>query len=410
MTESKTPELALLVVAAGRGVRAGGDVPKQYRRLRGRPLLSHTLDALARACSDGPVLCVIHPNDEALYHEARERTRDATKRRLLTATYGGPTRQMSVRLGLERLASLPRPPTKILIHDAARPFVSAQVIVAARSALELHDACAPGTGMTDAIKQVDAAGRVCASPDRESFRAMQTPQAFSFASILNAHRAAAGSGVDDLNDDIAVAAWAGLEAYVFAGDPANVKITRPEDFAMAEARLAEALWDIRVGQGFDVHAFGPGDRVWLGGVAIPHECALSGHSDADVLMHAITDALFGAIADGDIGSHFPPSDPQWKGAASEIFLRRAVERVRARGGLIAHIDATVICETPKVGPHRDTIRARLAQIMDLPADRVAVKATTSERLGFTGREEGIAAMALATVRLPATAEPNEPET
>lgn len=229
---------------------------------------------------------------------------------------------------------------------------------------------------------------------------MQTPQAFAFELILEAHRRAFAAGLDDMSDDAAVAEWAGHAVHVFAGDPANGKITLAEDFYMAEARLSERFFDVRTGQGFDVHAFGEGASVRLGGVDIAHTHALAGHSDADVLMHAITDALLGAIADGDIGSHFPPSDPQWKGAASEIFLRRAMDLVRARGGLVAHVDATVICETPKVGPHRDAIRARLAQIMGMALDRIAVKATTSERLGFTGRGEGIAAMAIATVRLP----------
>ena len=229
---------------------------------------------------------------------------------------------------------------------------------------------------------------------------MQTPQAFHFAELLRAHRAAAEAGVGTLSDDAAVAEWAGLEVRIFPGDPLNMKLTTPADFAEAERRLLADLPDVRTGQGYDVHAFADGDHVWLGGVKIPHGRALSGHSDADVLMHAITDAILGAIADGDIGSHFPPSDPQWKGAASDIFLRHAVKRVRARGGMIAHVDGTIVCEAPKVGPHRDAIRAKLAEIMDMSLDRVAVKATTSEELGFTGRREGIAAMATATVRLP----------
>jgi 2-C-methyl-D-erythritol 4-phosphate cytidylyltransferase/2-C-methyl-D-erythritol 2,4-cyclodiphosphate synthase len=252
--------------------------------------------------------------------------------------------------------------------------------------------------MTDTIRQVsETASRVL---DRTALRAIQTPQAFAFDRILVAHRDAAASGRVDFPDDSAVAEWAGLPIGFFEGDSDNVKITQPGDFAAAEARLLAGLPDVRIGQGYDVHAFGPGAGVWLGGVEIPHTHALLGHSDADVLMHAITDALLGALADGDIGSHFPPSDPRWKGASSDIFLRHAVDLLRQRGGMLANVDGTVICEAPKVGPHRDAIRARLAEICGLTLDRVAVKATTSEGLGFTGRREGIAAMATATIRLP----------
>jgi 2-C-methyl-D-erythritol 4-phosphate cytidylyltransferase/2-C-methyl-D-erythritol 2,4-cyclodiphosphate synthase len=229
---------------------------------------------------------------------------------------------------------------------------------------------------------------------------VQTPQAFRFDVLLAAHRQAADAGDDDLTDDAAVVERAGHAVYVFEGDKENMKLTTADDFARAEARLLGDLADVRCGQGFDVHAFGPGDHVWLGGVKIPHDRGLDGHSDADVLTHAITDAILGALADGDIGAHFPPSDPKWKGAASSLFLADAVQRVKARGGLLAHIDATIVCERPKIGPHRDAIRAKLATIMEISPSRVALKATTSERLGFTGRGEGIAALATTTVRLP----------
>jgi 2-C-methyl-D-erythritol 4-phosphate cytidylyltransferase/2-C-methyl-D-erythritol 2,4-cyclodiphosphate synthase len=229
---------------------------------------------------------------------------------------------------------------------------------------------------------------------------VQTPLAFQFPLSLAAHRAAAAAAETELTDDAAVAEWAGHAVHVFEGDSSNMKITSAEDLAAAEARLIGERPDIRIGQGYDVHAFGPGDGVWLGGLLIPHKQGLIGHSDADVLSHAITDALFGALGDGDIGSHFPPSDPQWRGAASAIFLAAAAEAVRAKGGMIAHVDATIVCETPKIGPHREAIRAKLASIMGVSMTRVALKATTSERLGFTGREEGMAALALATVRLP----------
>jgi 2-C-methyl-D-erythritol 4-phosphate cytidylyltransferase/2-C-methyl-D-erythritol 2,4-cyclodiphosphate synthase len=250
------------------------------------------------------------------------------------------------------------------------------------------------------VKQVAASGRIHGSPDRASLRTVQTPQAFRFDVLLAAHRQAADAGEYDLTDDAAVVERAGHAVYVFDGEKENVKLTTLDDFARAEARLLGNLADVRCGQGFDVHAFGPGDHVWLGGLKIPHDHGLEGHSDADVLAHTITDAILGALADGDIGAHFPPSDPKWKGAASSLFLADAVARVRARGGLLAHVDATLICERPKIGPHRDAIRENLAKILEIAHSRVALKATTSERLGFTGRGEGIAALATATVRLP----------
>ncbi len=239
-----------------------------------------------------------------------------------------------------------------------------------------------------------------ATPPRARLRAVQTPQAFRFGLILAAHRRAAAAGLTDLTDDAAVAEWAGHKVNVFAGETSNMKITDAQDLALAEARLLGRLADIRTGQGYDVHAFGPGDHIWLGGLKIPHERGLMGHSDADVLLHAITDALLGALAEGDIGSHFPPSDPQWRGAPSKIFLEAAAAKVRARGGVVAHLDATIVCEAPKIGPHRDAIRESIAKIAGISPDRVALKATTSEGLGFTGRNEGIAALALATIRLP----------
>jgi 2-C-methyl-D-erythritol 4-phosphate cytidylyltransferase / 2-C-methyl-D-erythritol 2,4-cyclodiphosphate synthase len=311
---------------------------------------------------------------------------------------GGATRQASVRCGLEALSH--KPPKAVLIHDGARPFASADLIARAARAAEAYGAAIPGLAPTDTVKEIDAKGLVVATPPREALRMVQTPQAFQFDLILAAHRRAAAEGQDGLTDDAAIMEWAGHSVHVFEGERGNMKVTRSEDLAVAEARLMRELLDIRTGQGFDVHAFGPGDHVWLGGHKIAHDHGLLGHSDADVLSHAITDALLGAIGDGDIGAHFPPSDPQWRGAASSIFLSAAAQRVRARGGMIAHIDATVICERPKIGPHRDTIRARIAEVVEISIDRVAIKATTSEHLGFTGREEGMAAMAIATVRLP----------
>jgi 2-C-methyl-D-erythritol 4-phosphate cytidylyltransferase/2-C-methyl-D-erythritol 2,4-cyclodiphosphate synthase len=394
MTElPEEQRVAAVIVAAGRGVRAGGGVPKQYRLLGGRTVLAHGLAALLAHPAVGRAVTVIHPDERALYDGAA-----AGLAGLLPPVPGGATRQQSVRAGLEALAG--DPPDIVLIHDAARPFVSAAVIDRAIAAIGAASAAVPATVVSDTVIAVDdRACRTEALP-REHLRTVQTPQSFAFAAILAAHRALAAAGRHDLTDDGAVAAAAGLEVATFAGDPANVKLTTSEDFAAAEARLAMALADIRTGTGFDVHAFGPGDHVMLGGVAVPHGFGLVGHSDADVVLHALTDALFGALGEGDIGSHFPPSDPQWKGADSEVFLAHAAHRVAARGGVIGHLDVTVIGEAPKVGPHREAIRARIAAIAGVAPDRVGVKATTTEQLGFAGRREGLAALATATIRLP----------
>jgi 2-C-methyl-D-erythritol 4-phosphate cytidylyltransferase/2-C-methyl-D-erythritol 2,4-cyclodiphosphate synthase len=391
-------KVGLLVVAGGRGVRLGADRPKQYLDCAGRPLIAHTLEALAASFRFQPIIVVIHADDRGLYDQAIGHLSASAATALGAPAIGGATRQQSVLAGLEALA--PAEPDVVLIHDAARPFPSADLVARAIEAAERHGAAAPGTAMSDTIKQVDADGRVLATPPRSALRAVQTPQAFRFPLILGAHRRAAAAGVSDLTDDVAVAEWAGAPAYVFEGDPLNVKVTTMQDLAAVEARLAASSGETRVGQGFDVHAFTSGDHVWLCGVRIPHSAALSGHSDADVGLHALADALYGALAEGDIGQHFPPSDPQWKGTASKVFLAHAAERVRARGGAIVHLDATLICEAPKIGPHRDVMRARVAEIAGLDVGRVAVKATTSERLGFTGRGEGIACLATATVRLP----------
>jgi 2-C-methyl-D-erythritol 4-phosphate cytidylyltransferase/2-C-methyl-D-erythritol 2,4-cyclodiphosphate synthase len=254
--------------------------------------------------------------------------------------------------------------------------------------------------MTDTIKEVDSAGNVMRTLDRMVLRGIQTPQAFGFDALLAAHRKAHAAGREDFTDDAALAEWAGMTVGVFDGEAGNVKLTTADDFAQAEARELAALGDIRTGNGYDVHAFVDGDHVWLGGIRIAHERGVTGHSDADVGLHALVDAILGALADGDIGSHFPPSDPQWRGASSDRFLRFAVERVARRGGRVVHLDLTIVCEAPKVGPHRDAMRARIAGIAGISIDRVGVKATTSEQLGFTGRREGIAAMATATIRLP----------
>ena len=386
-------KIAILIVAAGTGTRAGEGLPKQYRPIAGLPLLAHTLRALQAAAPHAKLRVTIHPDFTNLYHAAT-----AGLPGLAPPVTGGGTRQESVWAGLEALAA--DAPDIVLIHDGVRPFVSTALVERALAAAALHRAAVPGTAITDAIKLVDATGTICATPPRPQLRAVQTPQAFDFQTILLAHRQAAANGITGLADDSAVAELAGLPVHVFAGDPANVKITHVEDFALAEAKMRATCRDIRTGQGYDVHAFCPGDHVWLGGVRIDHDRSLTGHSDADVLLHAITDAILGAIADGDIGAHFPPSDRQWQGAASAIFLKDAVARVTRLGGFIAHIDATIVCENPKIGPHRDIVRASIAAITGLDISRIAIKATTSERLGFTGRNEGMAVLALATVRLP----------
>ncbi len=392
-------EVAAIIVAAGRGTRASGDLPKQFRQIGGAMMLSRTLLMFLEHQNVGAVQPVIHCDDDALYREA---TDTLSRDRLLIPVYGGATRQASVRAGLEALEA--RKPDIVLIHDAARPFASQELLSRAIMAAQKSGAAIPALPVTDTVKSVDALGYVDKTLDRASLRLVQTPQAFSFAKLLAAHRRAQAAGREDFTDDAALAEWAGMKVSVFAGEPGNIKITTPEDFARSEAMQFAALGDVRTGTGIDVHAFGQstdfGDHVTLGGVRIAHDRALVGHSDADVGLHALVDAILGALADGDIGSHFPPSDPQWRGASSDRFLSFAVERVAARGGRIAHLDLTIVCETPKIGPHRDEIRARIAKLASIGIGRVAVKATTSEKLGFTGRGEGIAAYATATVRLP----------
>ena len=396
VTPTPASEIAIVLVAAGKGVRAGGPIPKQYAPLLGRPLLAHTLEALG--VLKASIQPVIGPGDEAQFEKVMESIPADLRALCRTPVIGGDTRQASVLKGLEALSGAP--PNIVLIHDGARCHPAADLLARAVDAARVHGAAIPGLVVSDTIKQIDAQGFVSLTPERSTLRAVQTPQSFNYSLILKAHQNAAKEKIANLTDDGAVAEWAGHRVHLLPGDTQNLKITEASDFAIMERFMSADLTDIRTGQGYDVHAFGPGDHVWLGGVKIPHTAALMGHSDADVLLHALTDAILGALAEGDIGSHFPPSDPQWKGAASDQFLRHAVALVTQRGGKIAHLDGTLICEAPKVGPYREAIRARIADICALPLHRVAVKATTSEGLGFTGRREGIAAMALATLRLP----------
>ncbi len=380
-----------LLVAAGRGTRLTGDVPKQYRALGGEPILRRAATAFLHHPAIDGVRVVIHPDDRALYDGA------ATGLDLLGPVAGGATRQDSVREGLESLAAMA--PDFVMIHDAARPFVGADAIAAAH---DLLDRAGPAvSGVIVAVPVVDslkrASGGQLTAVDRKDLWRAQTPQAFRYADILRAHRAAAGL---DLTDDAAVAEHAGLGLAIAPGSEDNFKITTEDDVARAERLVAARPALPRTGLGFDVHGFGPGDHVWLCGVKIPSGRGLVGHSDADVGLHALTDAVLGALADGDIGAHFSDRDARWKDARSDLFLRHAVERVRARGGRILHLDLTLICEEPRIRPHHDAMAARVAEIAGLEPKRVSIKATTTEKLGFTGRGEGIAGQAVATVLLP----------
>jgi 2-C-methyl-D-erythritol 4-phosphate cytidylyltransferase / 2-C-methyl-D-erythritol 2,4-cyclodiphosphate synthase len=385
--------VAAVIVAAGRGERAGADVPKQYRPIGGEPMIRATLRAFLAHPGIDFVQPVINPNDRDTYQHAIAGLED-----LLPPVAGGVTRQASVRAGLEALAS--HRPGLVLIHDAARPFVSGALIDRAIGAGRTCGAAVPGIALADTVKSIDDRATVTETLDRSTLRIVQTPQAFSFNLILEAHRRAVAAQRESFTDDAALAEWAGQRVSVFEGEADNLKVTTSDDFARAEMTRLAALSDVRTGNGFDVHAFAKGDHVMLGGIRIPHSRGVTGHSDADVALHALVDAILGALAEGDIGAHFPPSDPQWKGAASDRFLAFACERVRKRGGAIAHLDVTVVCETPRISPHRDAMRARIADIANVAIDRVAVKATTSEKLGFAGRGEGIFAMATATIRLP----------
>ena len=368
---------AAIILAAGRGTRAGGDLPKQWQALAGRPVVAHALAAFAGM----PRILVIHPDDRA---------RAAAVAEGLQLVEGGATRDASVRNALEALAG--QGVSRVLIHDGARPLVSAAVIGRVLAGLDDHPAAAPALVVSDAL-WTGVQGLVTGTRDRTGLYRAQTPQGFHFDAILDAHRRHGGGAADDVE----VARAAGLDVAIVEGEEDNLKLTFPGDFARAEAILKGRGMDIRLGNGFDVHAFCEGDHVWLCGVKVPHSRGLLGHSDADVGMHALTDAIYGALADGDIGRHFPPSDPQWKGAESHIFLRHAAELARARGFAISNCDVTLICERPKIGPHAEAMREALAAIMALEVGRISVKATTSERLGFTGREEGIAAIATATL-------------
>ncbi len=378
-----------LVVAAGRGTRFGAERPKQYASLAGRPVLRRTLSTFAAHPGIDGVRAVIHPADLSLYRDAAEGLG------LLDPVTGGDSRQASVRLGLESLAEID--PQRVLIHDGARPFVTDAVIDRVLEALDDSPGAIAAVPVTDTLKR-ESEGRIAGTLDRKALWRAQTPQGFRYREILAAHRQAANRLADGLTDDAAVAEQAGLAVALVEGSADNVKLTTPQDLARAERLLdGTAAIDIRTGSGFDVHRFGPGDHVVLCGVRVPHERGLLGHSDADVGLHALTDALLGALALGDIGQHFPPGDSRWRDADSAVFMKRAAQLVAERGARILNVDVTLICERPKVGPHRAAMVARIAALLDVDPARVSVKATTTERLGFTGRGEGIAAQATASL-------------
>ena len=379
-------DTVVLVVAAGRGERLGGDIPKQYRRLAGQPMLARTLKAFIRHPHITGVRAIIHPDDLALYNEA------IAGLDLMPLAFGGDTRHESSQKGLESLAS--NPPTRVLIHDASRPLIDAATIDRVLTSLDHSMAAIAALPVRDTIKRSDGVAIVSETIDRSALWRAQTPQGFDYPSILAAHQIPSGNAY---TDDAAVAEAAGLMVKLVLGDEDNFKITTEQDFRHAERLLAGT--ELRVGNGFDVHRFGPGNQITLCGVQIPHKQGLIGHSDADAGLHALTDAILGALGEGDIGEHFPPTDPNWKGRDSSIFLQHATKILNERGGFIRHLDVTIICENPKISPYRQMMQRRVAEIIGIDSTQVSVKATTTEGLGFAGRSEGIAAQAVATIAL-----------
>lgn len=378
------PRTALILVAAGKGERAGGDKPKQYRHVSGRPLIEHTLSNLQKACNFDTYCVVVSQNDPFIQSVLSNMGIDAK------IVIGGANRTESVQNGLAALEDSNI--DHVFIHDAARPFISSKIIFDLSGALQTGAAAAPALPIADALKTLSGE-----AVDREGLRRVQTPQAFHYQEIWRAFKALPKN--ESRADDIAVAQETGLAITLTQGDERNFKLTYPEDFAKAEQMIQSESY-IATGFGFDVHQFEDGGTLWLCGVPIDCGYSLKGHSDADAGLHALTDALLGALAFGDIGDHFPPSDPKWEGAASDKFLLFALEKLTERGGKLQHVDVTLICEKPKIKPHREKMRERIATLCELPLNRVSVKATTTEKLGFTGRGEGLAAQATATVRLP----------
>ena len=397
--------IVALVVAAGRSARFGEATPKPYADLGGRAVLSHGLATIGRHPAVDAVRVVVREDHLPLYERALNRCPPGVP--VLEPVGGGGERQDSVRRGLESIRSLSPRPRRVVIHDAARPFVTGDLIDRVLRPLEEDGAAWAGAAaalpVADTVKRAEpgrapgGAAKVVETLDRSGLWRVQTPQAFGFDEIARAHEEAAGRG---LTDDAAVAEAAGLDVALVPGDAGNLKITTGADLTRAEMLLAARLGDVRVGNGVDAHRFGPGDGVVLCGVAIPHDRGLEGHSDADAALHAVTDALLGSIGAGDIGVHFPPSSDEWRDARSDAFASFAAAKVREANGALAHVDVTIVCETPRIDPHRASMRANLAAVLGVDASRVSVKGTTTEGLGFTGRGEGVMAFATATVRLP----------
>lgn len=393
MIRNKTT--AAIVVAAGTGTRAaadGADVPKQYRPVKGVPMLSRTIRALLDIEEIQWVVPVIHPDHTRLFAAL-----GFDEDRVLPPATGGASRQASVLVGLQALGRLK--PDLVLIQDAARPFLDSALVSRVLDALETSEGAVPVMPVTDTIKRSADGQVVQRTEDRTTLYAAQTPQGFRFEQILSAHMRAARLP-RDFTDDAEVAEWAGMSVALTPGSARNIKITHPDDFERAERILGGMTMESRVGTGFDVHPFGPGDHIWLGGIRIPHNARLVGHSDADAALHALTDAIYGALGEGDIGSHFPPSDPRWKGEPSATFLEHAAGLVAGRGGRVVSLDVTIVCEAPKIGPHIAAMKERIAEICRTSPTRVAIKATTAEQLGFIGRGEGLVAMATASLEVP----------
>jgi 2-C-methyl-D-erythritol 4-phosphate cytidylyltransferase/2-C-methyl-D-erythritol 2,4-cyclodiphosphate synthase len=396
MNHGETKKIGILIVAAGRGERAGASTegPKQYRSIGGKPVIAHTLERFLAWPRSGPIVVVIHADDEKLFAKAVGALGISHH---IRTVHGAPTRQGSVLAGLEAMAALSV--SHVMIQDAVRPFVSAGLLDRIARTLDAGEqAVLPATAVADTLKRCSRDGRVAETVARTGLYAAQTPQSFLFEPILEAHRAAARSGISDFTDDAAIAEWAGMPVKLAEGDRENVKLTLARDIELADQRLMQThLPDVRTGNGYDVHQLEPGNGVTLSGVFITHNQRLRGHSDADCALHALTDALLATCGAGDIGDHFPPSDPQWKGAPSRIFLEHAATIVRDKGGVIMSADISIIAEAPKIGPHRQAMRQALADILGIDLDRCSVKATTNEKIGFVGRGEGIAAIATATV-------------
>ncbi len=403
MSLTSQTQATIIILASGKGIRAGGNVPKQYRAIAGKSVLEFSLKTAIEHADIERVLLVVNVEDKDLWQPIIDKYKNK-----IQIIYGGVTRQISVANALKTLAEIGAAESTItLVHDAARPFISHALISRAIGSAKIHAASIPVLPVIDTIKQVDEQGIVITTLSRNDLRNVQTPQAFEFGILLKAHRAAKTAKsqefTDSINftDDASIVEWAGHKVHSFEGEQSAFKITTESDFQYAGYYiLNQKKYATRVATGYDVHAFGEGDHVWLGGLKIPHNRSLIGHSDADPVLHALTDAILGTIGQGDIGSHFPPSDPQWRGAESHIFLKHAVDLLKACNGRLIHLDTTIVCETPKIGIYREAMRETIAQICQVALNRVSVKATTSERLGFTGRGEGIAAFATVTVELP----------